>query len=309
MEDFFLKLIPLYSIIFLGFIAGKYLNVQRESIAPLLIYIINPVVFFFGILNYEFQASTLLLPVLVFGISLIAAIFYLKVSSCFFQDYRKNLLALIAGTGNTGYFGLPVAMILFGPNALGITILAMLGRTIFEQSVGFFITANGAYSLKESLIKTAQVPTLYAAIFAIIIKLNNLDLSANLIFNSFEQLSVKFIGTYSILGMLIIGLGLSQIHLLKFNKDLLKFISLSFIASFILSPLLTLALIYCDLNSLHLFNHNIHEVLILLSIVPIASNTITFATQFGYEIEPLAFTVFLSTLFAIFYIPFVVALF
>ncbi len=307
--DLFISLLPLYSIIFFGFLAAKYLQVNRASIAPLLIYIVNPIVFFFGLLHYEINAYSLLLTLAVFVLSLFAALIYLRLGGYFWKDYRKNILALIAGTGNTGYFGLPLAMIIFGDQILGVTVLTMLGRTIFEQSIGFFISANGRYSIAESLRQTAQVPTVYAAALAITIKLLHIDLSGNLFFDSFAKLSDKFTGTYSVLGMLMIGLGLAQLHTLKFNRELLNFIALSFSACFFVSPLLSLGLILLDLNYWHLWSQEIYKVLILISVVPIASNTITFATKFDYDIEAISFTVLLSTLFAVFYIPWIVTLF
>src|SRR5690348_8810287 len=41
-----IKLIPLYCVILLGFLAGRYLHAQKETIGSLLIYIIAPFVIF-----------------------------------------------------------------------------------------------------------------------------------------------------------------------------------------------------------------------------------------------------------------------
>jgi len=45
----FTRLIPLYLIIGLGYIAGKKLHAEKETIAALLIYILAPVVVFDGV--------------------------------------------------------------------------------------------------------------------------------------------------------------------------------------------------------------------------------------------------------------------
>jgi len=61
-----LKLIPLYITILLGYIAGKFLNVKKEAIAPLLIYIIAPIIIFNGVVTTKINVTSLSLPVLFF---------------------------------------------------------------------------------------------------------------------------------------------------------------------------------------------------------------------------------------------------
>ena len=73
----FLKLIPLYVLIILGFHAAKYLAVKKESAAALLIYIITPVVVFQSVAAAPVSKATFLLPLAFFFMAtLAAAVFY-----------------------------------------------------------------------------------------------------------------------------------------------------------------------------------------------------------------------------------------
>ena len=62
------KILPLYLIIFLGFLAGKFLKAQKETIASILIYTITPVIVFHGVLTTEINLGILLLPVFYFAL-------------------------------------------------------------------------------------------------------------------------------------------------------------------------------------------------------------------------------------------------
>ena len=52
------KLVPLYVLILLGFISGRFIKIQKDTIARLIINIIAPVVIFTGIATTEINIST-----------------------------------------------------------------------------------------------------------------------------------------------------------------------------------------------------------------------------------------------------------
>lgn len=164
----FLKLIPLYVMIGLGYLSTRYLSVEKSSIGKLLIYIISPVVIFYGTYTAPLELEYFMLPILFFVIaSLIALCFYYLVGH-FYQDTRTNILAFTAGTGNTGYFGLPVISAVLGESAFSIAVLSILGIVLYENTVGFYLTAKGNFSTRESLMKVIKLPTIYAFLFGII---------------------------------------------------------------------------------------------------------------------------------------------
>ena len=304
MEIFFTllgKLIPLYVVIFLGYIAGRFLNVRKESIASLLIYIIAPIIVFHGVATTKLTPGVLSLPLLFFIIACILSLLFLWIGKSFWKDTTKNILAFTAGTGNTGYFGIPVALILFDESAVGFIVIAILGLMLYENSVGFFITARGHHTVKEALIKVVRLPTLYAFFLGVLVQLAAIPFGQAL-----SDVMVSFRGAYSMLGMMMIGLGLASIN--RFSIDYL-FLGLSFLAKFILWPLIMLLVIVFDNLWLRLYTPAIHKVLVLLSIVPLAANTVAFATELKAEPEKAALAVGLSTLFALFYIPLIAVLF
>lgn len=189
-------------------------------------------------------------------------------------------------------------MSLFGAIALSYTVLSTFGFILFESTLGYFVIARSHYSVKESVIRFLKLPAVYAFLLGLILNFLQLNIGDN-----FVGLLDQFKAAYSIIGMSIIGLGLSTVVKASFD---FKLISLSFLAKFIVWPLVIFGFIYLDANFLHWYDKMAHSVIVLMSIVPLAANTVTFATELKVHPEKAAVAVSLSTLLALFYIPLVV---
>lgn len=305
MEIFFtllVKLIPLYLMIFLGYIAASKLRAQKETIGKILIYIIAPIVIFSGTYTAEITVANLALPVIFFIICSCLALLFFGIGNYIYkQDSTKNILAFAAGSGNTGYFGIPVATAIFGEQAFSYMVLCILGFVLYENTLGFFLAARGNHTRAESLTKVVRLPTVYAFFIGLLLNYFQVDLG------SIATTTIShFKGAYTLLGMMIIGMGLStvKIHHIKW-----KFISLTFLAKFIMWPFIVLGLIILDKNILHLYSPLIYNIFVLLSIVPLAANTVTIATELNVHPDKASLAVLFSTLFALLYIPLITVLF
>ncbi len=290
-----LKILPLYVLILLGIIAGKKLNIKKESIASLLIYIILPVVVFNSIVATKISRELLFLPLIFFICCSSLCILFYTFGKNLFKDNTRNILAFTAGTANTGYFGIPIAIELFGEKSLGIIVLCILGFTFFENSLGFFITAKGNYSAKDAILKLIKLPTIYASVLGLIA--NHFGFSPG---ESYTCLAKKFLGAYTTLGMMLIGLGLADMKSFKID---LKFLVTAISAKFIAWPLLVSLIVFIDNSYFKIFNNSVHNIMLLLSIVPLAANTVAFATELKVQPEKASLAVFISTLIALIYIP------
>jgi predicted permease len=296
--------------IIFGWIAGKKLNVQRESIAPLLLYIVVPVVTFKAIFLTDLNAKTFSYPLYFFITGTFMAISFFYIGKMFLSSREQaGLLSLSASLANVGYFGLPLVFALYGEQALGITVLLILGLSLHESFTAFLIAARGKYHLKDALRKTLRLPTIYTSILAVVCNLayKNYYMPGTFwdpVIKSFLDMADKFIGAYSFLGMLMIGLGLAKINKLSFD---FKFISLSLIAKYLVFPALALGFIYLDTNFWHFYPRSALDIIFLMSIVPTGANTISIATELDLDTDTVSITVLLSTLFALVYIPWVLS--
>jgi predicted permease len=289
------RILPLYFLIGLGFLAGRILHARKETVASLLIYVIAPFVIFHGAATTPLTPGVLALPIFFFLLCSALSVAFLAIASQIWTDARKNIVAFSAGTGNTGYFGLPLALALFDSDALGVVILSVLGFVLYENSVGFYITAMGRHSRRESLVRVFRLPTLYAYLSGLLVNVSGLPLG-----DSYESMAASFRGTYIVLGMMSIGLGIADMR--RFELDC-GFIGLSFAAKFLAWPLAAGALAFLDAAFLNFYSHRTHQIIILLSMVPLAANMVAVATTLRTEPEKSALAVLLSTVFALLYLP------
>ncbi|RXJ85222.1 AEC family transporter [Arcobacter sp. CECT 8985] len=290
------KIIPLYLNIGIGYILSKYLKVRRDIVAFLLVYILGPAVIFFATLSIKIDLQIAFLPIMVFLFGSFIAFFVLMKHSKTWKDSSVNTLAFTCGTGNTGYFGIPLAMILLNENAVNIFIFVTLASLLYENTTGFFVTAKGAFSAKQSIHKILRLPLVYAFILGVTLNILGVELSSNIV-PYFENL--KWI--YGILGMMMLGMGLKGFDLDEdFDK---KYIKIAYFYKFFIWPLFMLAVINLDKNIFMFLNEDIYDVLFLMSIVPLAGNTVTLAILLKAKPEKASFTVLLSNLVSIIYIP------
>jgi predicted permease len=296
----FFKLFPLYITVVLGWIAGRYLEASGRHIAGIMLYIITPSVIFYGVMKAPLSTEVILLPLLIFSLSTLIGVSHLYIARRWLKDGSANIMPLAAGTGNTGYFGIPVALLLFGEQGVGLYIVCMLGTTLFETSVGFYLAARGRYGIGECLGRVARLPAIYAFGLAVTLNLSGLTVP-DVMVPLFDNLR----GAYSIFGMMIIGMSILSFRGLAGD---MRFTGVAFLGKFVAWPVSVVALWWLDSQFVRFYDVAVYQSLFLISITPLAANTVVIATLLDVSPRQAAGTTLLSTLFALFYIPFMVPL-
>ena len=299
-----LKIFPLYVNILLGYVSTRYLNITREAIANLLIYILGPIVVFSATISVKIDMAILFLPIFFYLLSSVIAFLLLYLYQNSWNDPSGNILAFSGATGNTGYFGIPLAVIFFPPYLADIYIFIVLSSLLYESTTGFYVTAKGNFTIKQSLQKIMKLPLIYAFIIGIIFNLMGISIPEELV-----TYTAQFKGAYGILGMMLIGMGLVGLKLKKGSDLDFKFISILFMLKFLFWPLIVLAVIYADKTIFMFLNEDLYKVMFLFSIVPLAGNTVTLAVLLNAKPEKASFTVLLSTIVSIIFIPIALALY
>ena len=290
------RTLPLYALIVLGYILGKRQDGVREVLADLLIYFVSPVVIAHGILHSELGGKSLALAPLMFLVCCAISTCTYFLSKFVWSDSTRNILAFTAGTGNTGYFGLPVSIVLFGDEAIAPAVIAGLGVILYENSLGYYYAARGHCTAQDCLKLVARLPSLYAVLITATLKFG-FHAEPNIYV---DEVGTKFVGTYSVLGMMLIGVGLSQLK--SFAVDW-KFLSSSLMIKFIIWPLVIGSLVSFDSWHLGYLSRIEKSVLIILSCCPLAALTVAFAAKFKAQPEKAAFAVLVSTILSMGVIP------
>ncbi len=296
------KIAPLYLNIGIGYLLARYFKIKREQIAFLLVYILGPIVIFFAVLSIEINMQLVFLPLFIFIFGSVIAFYILRRYKNEWNDASVNTLAFTCGTGNTGYFGIPLAMILLEPSVANIFIFGTLASLLYENTTGFYVTAKGSFTARQSIMKVLKLPLLYAFIAGLSFNLVGFR-TPEIIVPYFENLK----WAYGILGMMMLGMGMKGFNLeADFDK---KYIKISYFFKFIFWPAVVLAIIFVDKTFINFLNEEIYKVMFLFSIVPLAGNTVTLAVLLKAKPEKASFTVLLSTIVSVVYIPVMLAIY
>ncbi|AXF85872.1 hypothetical protein DTO96_101612 [Ephemeroptericola cinctiostellae] len=281
----------LICIALVGIFVGKKIKINQKDISTLLVYVISPAVMFVSVLQAP-KGNYLQFSIAAFLFCSVTALLAYQMGRLIWVDHTKNLFAFSGGTGNTGYFGLPIALAMFDKTGAAIAVFIILGVNLYEFTVGYYITSLGQHSIKDSFKKVIKMPILYSFALAYVLKLT--DLTPNdVIINSLSN----FKGTYSVLGMMVIGITLSKFE--HFEVDL-KFLAAALGWKYMYWPAAILLLIHaCGAT----IGSTEKAVVLLMACVPMAGNTVVIANELNVHPEKAATAVMLSTILAIVSVP------
>jgi malate permease and related proteins len=107
--------------------------------------------------------------------------------------------------------------------------------------------------------------------------------------------------------MMMLGMGMKGFDL---NADAdIKYLKVAYFYKFIFWPASILFIIFIDKTFIGFLSEEIYKVLFLFSVVPLAGNTVTLAVLLKARPEKASFTVLLSTLISVVYIPIVLIIY
>lgn len=292
----FTNLVPLYILIAMGFVGARYMDINLHSMAIVAIYFLSPVVVFGAITQIEFQPSYFLLPVALFCISAVIGIgAYNAALKGFSRDKLANLIGMTSTNGNSGYFGLPIVLALYGPGAAGIYLMMTTFIELSTNTIGYYILARGNFSVKDSFKKVLLLPPLHGMILGLI--WNFADFPLPDVFMTYWE---RFTGAWVIIGMMIIGIALGKQAYFKVNWKLLGWMMTM---RYLIWPLMIFSFVMLDIFVLHLFDGQIYTLLLLLAVIPHAANAVAFAAQLNVCPEDTATVVLISTVIGLFFVP------
>ncbi len=295
-SDILVRVLFLVSLSLVGLFMGRVKGVEPRDISSLLVYFISPAVIFVSVFEAPLGNDYSSFLVGAFILCTVVSLVALFLGRLFWHDGTSYLFAFSGGTGNTGYFGLPIAISLFDERGAAIAVFIILGVNLYEFTVGYFLASRGKGTVKDSLKKILGIPTVYVFAFALFLRWLDVDLNDSLVSSM-----TGFKGAYSVLGMLVIGVTLSKVKSLEFD---FKYISLSLFWKFFVWPVIGCIIVFALPID---FSHIEKSVILLMCSVPMAGNVVIISNDLGVHPEKAATAVMASTLLAIFSVPIVIA--
>ncbi|WP_249549263.1 AEC family transporter [Anaplasma phagocytophilum] len=294
------KVLPLYTTILLGFVAGKFIKLDSSTLGKLLFYIIGPSVVFFGIIKTKISPEFASLPLITFVICCIMSFVVYKVSALVFRDHTRNMLAFSSGSSSMGFFGLPVAIALFDEETVSVYLLCYIGMLFFENSFGFYIVTQRLYSPRQCAKRLILLPAFHATIAAFLLNYFHVPIPTFLF-----GIANSMTNSYMVLGTILLGIAIANIK--DFAIDF-KLIVLTVLIKYVAWPLLILLLIFLDRIGPGWYNTQAYQALILLAIIPVSSTGVILASMFNYQPDRAAMILLISTVIGMFYVPLMISL-
>jgi predicted permease len=292
---FFTVVLPVFILIGLGFLVDRIFDLQVKTMTTLLFYVFSPVMIFNLILRSDLQANDII-GITGFAVLHSAVLFGLSQVLFSIPQLKPKRTILTAGTVffNSANYGIPVMLLAFGEQAVGVQAIVVMTQVIFLFTFGVALYNAEEVGIWQSLPKLFKIPTLYAVPLSFIARAFDFTLP-EVIQAPADYLAGGFVG----LALLTLGAQLSQSQI---NKELGE-VSAVALARLVISPLLAVGLV-------QLFNFDpfISAILVLGEGLPVAVNVFILSVEFDQDAGLASRAIFWTTLASAVTIPVMLAL-
>ncbi len=286
MLTIFLSLIFVYLFIFLGFLAKKIFkdDINPKSLSIISVYFFQPFVTLWGFSIASLDFEDIYVPLFYLLIILTLLIPTTIIAKIFFDDPKERAIFSIAGfVGNTGNIGIPLALTLFGEEAVIYATLINLANVFVIYILGVYIYSRGSFSVRESIKNIFKIPIIPVSIIAILLNINHIKIPKEL----FEAIKMGAYGGI-VIQLFLLGTFLAQINKFTINKKLLLAVLSQ---KFLLIPIATAFIL-----SFSSFNELIKGVLFMQMLTPLAVANINVASLYNCYPKSVSTLIFTSTL-------------
>ena len=299
--DLLVKLLPLYLLAGLGFVGGRWVELKSQEIGRAVLFFISPAVIFKGFYQADLSSAQAALPVGVFAVACTLGLLATVAGRRLWRDGTERIVAFSAGTGNTGFFGIPACLALVGPESFPYVVMFSFGAIAYEVSLGFYLVARTRATVREAVRRALAYPGLHACWIGLALNLSGLRLPEVM------AVTVDFLsGAYVPLGMMIVGLGLAGLQDRRGLDPVFGAFAFGF--KFLAWPAFAFGFVALDVAWLGLFDTTARQVILVQGLVPMAAVTVVHAAIQQVHPEKASVAVAASTLFALFYLPFALTL-
>lgn len=200
-----------------------------------------------------------------------------------------------------GYFGLPIAMALFDEDSVSVYVICYIGMALFENSLGFYIAANGIYTAKECMLKLFRLPSSYAMILGFLLSICDIQIPTFL-----TDVMINIRSTFATLGMMLLGVSIANITSFKIDW---KLALVTITAKYVFWPLFVLGIVLLDRNVISVYDESIYKALMLLAVIPVSGSSIVLANVLNFQPYKATLLLLISITVGLFYVPLVISLF
>ncbi|MCX5753422.1 MAG: AEC family transporter [Candidatus Krumholzibacteria bacterium] len=161
-------ILPVFFIIFLGFLLRRFGKVDLKTFSRAQLYVLSPALAFMSLAKPEADTG-LILRVLFFIVCLEAVLIVISLGIGFAMKRgraERQAMTLASVLMNTGFYGIPVCVLAFGDWGLVYATIYMVASSITQSTIGIFLASAGHGSSKEALANVFKTPLLWSIVAA-----------------------------------------------------------------------------------------------------------------------------------------------
>lgn len=298
MELLFVVLSAL-SVIAVGYIGQRSIGFDRKAISAMALYLMQPFLafrtFYTNEINMEYLYILLFCVLLCAGMIVIVHITTTVKKT---SRSRQSAMVLSGVFMNSGNYGVPIILLAFGNVGVDYAIIMMVIQSFLMSTIGVYYAGKGSergYSIKESLLNILKMPMVYGSVLGIALQLLTIAIP-NIVMKPIDMIADATIPTI----MLVLGMQLGAIT--KKNVSMGD-VSMIMVQRMLVSPLLALLLVWVlPIEGM------LSQVLIVLSAMPSAANTMMLSLEFETEPDLVSYSTLITTLLSILSVPLMLVL-
>jgi malate permease and related proteins len=293
MELLFVVLSAL-SVIGVGYLGQRTIGFDRKAISAMALYLMQPFLAFRTFYTNEITIDYLY--ILLFCVLLcIGMIFIVHITATIKKSPRSRQSAMVLSGVfmNSGNYGVPIILLAFGNVGVDYAVIMMVIQSFLMNTIGVYYAGKGSvreYSIKQSLLNILKMPMIYGSVLGIAIQLLSVPMP-DMIMKPINLIADATIPTI----MLVLGM---QLGAIKKKNVSIGDVSTIMVQRMLISPVLALLLIWVlPIEGM------LAQVLIVLSAMPSAANTMMLSLEFGTEPDLVSYSTLVTTLFSIVSVP------
>lgn len=168
LDIFVSDLLPVFAIAAVGFCLARYLAIDARMTSRLTFHALAPALVFQVLVTSQVEGGEFLRMVAFYALVASAAgvIGYAAARAMRLSRAEMSAFLLVVVCSNSGNYGLPVALLAFGREALAYASVYFVASSIFSYTGGVLLAASGERHLSDALKGVLRVPAVYGAVAA-----------------------------------------------------------------------------------------------------------------------------------------------
>jgi malate permease and related proteins len=164
-------ILPIFVIAGIGFLLARHAGVQVQTLSRVTFHALAPALVFNILTTSTVSAGEFGRMAVFYALVAVSAMVMARLAAIPLRLDRASLSAflLVVVCSNSGNYGLPVALLAFGREALTFASVYFVSSAIFSYTGGILLAASGRRSLAQALEGVLRVPAVYGAVAAAVV--------------------------------------------------------------------------------------------------------------------------------------------